>query len=200
MTSKSARKRRKKAAKVTLPGGAAIPQPAKTGRPRGKPEDVRKTAIGARVRRSGIQDTQRALDPLLGTDLGLCVDAMTTGDERAALANTWAALSASRRNYRALVLNKTGNPQGAAIAMLPDPMQTDTGLRVDLRTLDEKVAAAKASWSAWEARIKALPVPGMIWALRGALDGFMGEDTLWRNRQPTDKGRMAVEALRRVAG
>jgi hypothetical protein len=77
-------------------------------------------------------------------------------------------------------------------------METDPSLRVDLRAHDEKVAAAKSSKAAWDARINALPVPNMRWALRGALNGFMGEDTLWRDRVPTPTGRLAVEALRRV--
>jgi len=42
------------------------------------------------------------------------------------------------------------------------------------------------------------PTPLHKWALRGALDGFMGEATLWRDCQPTDKGRAAVDALRKV--
>ena len=193
-----AKKARK--ARVTLPGGQSIPQRA-TGRDRrhiNQPEDATKTAAEARVRRSGITDPKDAIQPLRGTDLGLCIDALTKGDECKSLENTWQAISASHYNFRRLYLGNTGNPQGSAIAMLPEPMQADVSLRVDLRTPEEKVAAAKASWAAWEAKIDALPTPLHKWAIRGALNGFLGEATLWRDQAPTDKGRVAVDALRKV--
>ena len=198
MTSKAAAKRRKRAARVTLPGGEVVPQHIKQGRPRKQPEDAARAATEARVRYSGITDAKEATLPLCGTDLGLCIHALTKGDERTALENTWAVISASHRNYRLLVIGQTGTAKGATIAMVPEAMETDQSLRVDLRTHDEKVAAAKASWSAWRARIKALPVPGMGWALMGALDGFMGEGRLWADQAPTSTGRAAVEALRRM--
>jgi len=197
MTSK-AKKARK--ARVTLAGGQQIPQRA-TGRDRrhtNQPEDATKTAAQARTRHSGIADPKDAIQPLRGTDMGLCIDALTKGDECKALENTWQAISASRYNYLRLYVGQTGNPQGSAIAMLPEPMQADVSLRVDLRTAEEKVAAAKASWGGWDAKIKALPTPLHIWALKGALDGFLGEATLWRDQAPTDKGRVAVDALRKV--
>jgi hypothetical protein len=165
-----------------------------------KPEDARETVAKARQRHSGIHDPQDALQPLCGTDMGLCIRSMTKGDELATLSNAWAALSAAHRNYRLLYIGLTGNPQGAAIAMVPDKMEADVSLRVDLRTHDEKVAAAKSAWTAWEAKIKALPTPQHKWALRGALNGFLGEDTLWRDAAPTATGRVAVDAMRLVSG
>lgn len=199
MTSQAERKRRKKA-RITLPGGDAIPQRA-TGRDRrhtNQAEDATATAANARQRHTGIKDAQDALQPICGTDLGLCIRATTTGDERKALENTWAAISASHRNYRLLFVGNTGNPQGAAIAMVPEPMQADQSLRVDIRSHDERVSAAKASWQGWEGKIAALPTPLHKWALRGALNGFLGEATLWKDQAPTDKGRAAVDALRKV--
>lgn len=197
MTSKTARKRRKRRkgklpARITLPGGETVPQ----AQPREKPTDPRKTVATARQRHSGITDPQEAMQPLCGSDMGLCIRALSIGDARAELANTWAAISASHRNFRLLVIGQTGGPQGAAIAMVPDQMETDQSLRIDLRTHDERVAAAKASWAAWEGKINAMPVPTMRWALRGALDGFLGEATLWRDQAPTSTGALAVMALR----
>lgn len=209
MSRKSAAKRRKKAAVMTLPGGDVLPQRIPQGRPRKPPEDATRTATEARVRYSGITDAKEATQPLCGTDLGLCIRAITIeadkdrperqrGDERTALENVWAVISASHRNYCSLVIGQTGTAKGATIAMVPEPMQTDQSLRVDLRTHDEKVAAAKASWANWRARIKALPL-GLNWALMGALDGFMGEGRLWADQAPTTNGRLAVEGLRRLA-
>jgi len=198
MTSKAQRRKRKI---ISLPGGAQIDQ-RPTGRDRSHThqpaEDPRKTALEARCRKSGIPDPKEAARALLGTDMGLCINHTCKGEELADMTEAWQAISASFRNYRLLVIGQTGDPQGAAIGMVPEPMETDPSLRVDLRTIEEKVAAAKSSKAAWDARISALPVPNMKWALRGALNGFMGEDTLWRDKMPTPTGRLAVEALRRV--
>lgn len=201
MTSKAARKRRKGKAKalISLPGQDPIIQSQPNDPKRAKPDDPRKTALQARCRRAGISDPKEAARALLGTEMGLCINASATGQELADLTEAWQAISASFRNYRLLVIGQTGDPQGAAIGMIPDKVETDPSLRVDLRTHDERVEAAKRSKAAWDAKIKALPVPNMRWALRGALEGFMGEDTLWRDCAPTTSGRLAVEALRRVA-
>lgn len=205
MTSKAQRRgRKRKAAHVNL---ANEPTKRNNRYPSGKakPEDPRKTALQARCRISGIQDPKEAARALLGTQMGLCINALAEGKGEAArksdladLTEAWQAISASHRNFRLLVIGQTGNPQGAAIAMVPDPVETDPSLRVDLRTHEERVEAAKRSWAGWEARIAALPVPNLKWALRGALEGFMGEDTLWRDCAPTTSGRLAVKALRRL--
>ena len=197
MTSKAARKRNKKA-RITLPGGDAIPQRATQGR-RTDLHDPLQTVTAARQRHTGIKDAKDAIQPIAGTDMGLCIRHLTSGDDLTALTNAWAAISASHRNYRLLYVGNTGNPQGAAIAMVPEPMQADQSLRVDLRSHEERVKAAKASWGDWEAKINALPVPSLKWALRGALDGFLGEGALWRDAAPTITGRTAVQALRMVA-
>jgi len=46
--------------------------------------------------------------------------------------------------------------------------------------------------------MNALPFPQMKWALGGALRGFMGEGTLWRDAKPTHTGRTVVAALRAI--
>jgi hypothetical protein len=198
MTSKAERKRRAKRAKITLPGGETAPQ-RPTGLDRrhtNQAENPMQTVTAARQRRTGIADPQDARQPLCGTDMGLCIRAMTLGDNRAEMTNAWAAISAAHRNYRLLIIGQTGDPQGAAIPMLPEAMETDPSLRIDLRTHEQRVDAAKAAWRAWEAKINALPMPSLKWALRGALDGFLGDGALWRDQAPTQTGRIAVQALR----
>lgn len=195
MTSKAERKRRKRGTKITLPGGSSVPAPIVQGQRR-PPEDPQRVVTLARQRRTGIEDAQDARQPICGTDMGLCIRHLATGDERARLVNAWAALSAAHRNYRTLIIGQTGDPQGAAIPMLPEPMETDPSLRIDLRTMAEREEAAKRAWHDWWGRIKALPVPSLRWAISGALDGFMGEGQLWRDQQPTTTGRVAVQALR----
>lgn len=204
MTSKAERKRRKgrTKAQITLPGGQTIPQVQTNDPKRGRAVDPLQTALKTRLRIAGIQDTpearKRAVAPDFGHDVGLCIRAILTGEEAAKAWDTFSHISASHRNYQLLYIGQTGNPKCAAIAMIPDPMETDPSLRVDLRTHDEKVSAAKASWAAWERRIKALPFPQMAWALQGALRGFLGDGTLWRDAKPTHTGRTVVAALRAV--
>ena len=199
MTSKAQRRaNRSRAQSITLPGSESVPAPIVQGQ-RKPAENPMATVTAARIRHSGITDPAEAVQPLCGDQMGLCIRALSTGDDRATLANTWSAISASHRNFMMLYIGQTGNPQGAAIAMVPEPMQTDPSLRVDLRTQDERVAAAKRAWQAWEGKINALPVPSLKWALRGALNGFLGEGALWRDKAPTTTGKVAVMALRQVA-
>ncbi len=194
MTSKAERKRRKR---ISLPNGESAPAPKGPGRP--PKEDPMRTVIHARIRRSGIMDPKEAQQPICGTDMGLCIRALSTGDDRALLVNAWAAISASHRNYRLLIIGQTGTPQGAAIPMIPEPLETDPSLRVDLRDHNTRVEAARRAWEAWERKLAALPVPNLKWALQGALAGFMGDGDLWRDQQPTNTGKAAVMALRMVA-
>lgn len=171
-----------------------------------RPEDAPKGAGNDQV--AIAKAAQRAFDqrideaksdarqPICGTDMGLCIRHIAKGDERADLVNAWSAISAAHRNYRLLIIGQTGDPQGAAIPMLAEPMETDPSLRVDLRTHEQRIEAAKRAWGEWWAKIKALPVPNLRWAISGALDGFMGDGALWRDQGPTATGSAAVQALR----
>ena len=205
MMTRNAKRQRKR--RITLPGGVQIDQKP-SGRERdnvGQPkptEDARKPAIQARLRIAGKDDTpdarKAAVAPSYGHDVGLCINATITGDAATKAWDTFSHISASYRNYMAYFIGQTGNPKCAAITMIPEPMETDPSLRVDLRSHDEKVSAAKASWAAWERRMNALPAPQMKWALGGALRGFMGEGTLWRDAKPTHTGKTVVAALQAI--
>ena len=132
---------------------------------------------------------------LQNRSVGLCINAIIAGDDATKAWDTFSHISAAYRNYQLLFVGQTGNPKCAAIAMIPEPMETDPSLRVDLRSHDEKVSAAKSSWAAWEKRMNALPFPQMKWALGGALRGFLGDGTLWRDAKPTHTGKTVVAAL-----
>jgi hypothetical protein len=202
MTSRAARRsaaKRRKQAGISLPGEPPAEQVQRQPDGRVKPEDPRKTALTARAKRAGIPDWKDAARQILATDMGLCINALATKEELPDLTETWAAISAAWRNHRLLVIGQTGDPQGASIGMVPDKMETDPSLRVDLRTTEERVASAKASKAKWDAKLAALPTPFHRWAIRGALEGFMGEARLWRDRKPTTEGALAIEALRMVA-
>ena len=149
MMSKNARRQRKR--RITLSGGAQIDQKP-TGRDRinvGQPkptEDARRGPLEARLRVAGIPVTpdslKAAVAPSFGHDVGLCINALTTGDEATKTWDTFSHVSAAYRNYQLLFVGQTGNPKCAAISMIPEPMETDPSLRVDLRSHDEKVSAA----------------------------------------------------------
>ena len=197
---------RKKAKTGSLPPGFAVPLAAvKTARKRqGRArmreiaEDARKPALEARVRVSGVETPEAATSPLCGSEIGLCIRAMHPGhDVQARLWDVWQAMSAARRQWRMRYLGQTGDPQGAAIAMVPDAMQTDQGLTVDLRSPDERDKAAKAGGAYWSEQIAAVPVPQMRMALRSAIDGFGA--VLWHQGKPTANGRNAVLALERIS-
>jgi hypothetical protein len=197
MTNKSQRRRAKKSKSITLPGGEAVPMPKGPGRP--PKEDPMRTVIHARMRRTGIMDPAEARQPICGDDVGLCIRALTTGDERALLVNTWAAISAANRNYLLLIIGQTGTPQGAAIPMISEPMETDPSLRVDLRTHDARVAAARGAWEAWNGKIRTVLTPNLQRAFSGAIFGLLGDGALWRDQQPTTTGKVVVQALRLLA-
>lgn len=190
---KGAKKRRKKA-RITLAGGETAPQrPAgrdrrHTNQPDNEPPPIHK----ARAARCKLDKGST----LHESDMGRCILALSEGQERADLAEAWADLSAARRNYLMRIIGQTGDPQGAASQMLTDTMETDPSLRVDLRTAEERDQAAARRWLEWCGRIETLPVPQMKWALRGALDGFMGDSGLWRDTLPTASGVAAVRALK----
>ena len=200
MMTKNQKRQRKR--RISLAGGQSAPQPATQGRRADleMAEDARRAPMEARLRVAGIPMTQEAIKaavaPSYGHDVGLCIHATVKGEDASKAWDTFSHLSASYRNYMAFYIGQTGNPQCAAITMIPEPMETDPSLRVDLRTHEEKVRAAKASWAAWEKRIASLPFPQMRWAINGTLRGFLGEGILWKDAKPTDTGRTVVAALR----
>ena len=202
MTSKAQRKRRKgrAKAKTTLSDGTVIPQVVPNDPRRPKAEDARKATLQARLRTAGIPITpdslKAAVAPDYGHDVGLCIRHTIKGDDATKAWDTFTHISASYRNYMVYFIGQTGNAKTAAIAMIPEPMETDQSLRVDLRTHDEKVSAAKSSWAAWEKRMADLPIPQMRWALGGTLRGFLGDGTLWMDGKPTHTGQTVVAALK----
>lgn len=200
MASKAERKRRKNRtrAKTTLPGGEVIVNAANDGRkPKENPMNV---ALEARLRVAGIPVTPEALkaavEPSYGDEVGLCINALATGDMARAMWDTFCRLQAARRLYRMRHIGQTGDPQNSAIAMVPDAMQADPGLTIDIRTPEERDEAAKRAEAYWRGKLDKIPVPQLRMALRSAADGFNGP--WWRDGKPTRAGRWAVDGLRWV--
>ena len=199
MTSKAERRRRKEARaaaeiSATKPGK----RQGKDRRGTNRPEDARKTALEARCKQSGHDVTPEQLrasaSPLRGCAVGLCIEAIAATPDHARLWQTWCDVVGALEAWRMRNTGQTGHPKCATIAMMPDDMQTDPSATVDLRTPDERDAAAKRRADEWERIIRTLP-PQLSGALRGARDGFMDGAAIWRDGRPTERGRLVVKAL-----
>jgi len=191
MTSKAQRRSRKRSRSISLPGGEIATAPPMQGS-REPQEDPRKMVIDARARVFGIKPDEAATR---GTQADCCI-ASATGD-RVAMQEAWQGICTSRRNSRL----RNGIPDGpkcSTFTMISDAMQTDTSLTVDLRTGEERDAAAKHARQMWDARINALPAPQMIRAIKEALDGGINGQgaELWADGKPTTRGAVFVAALR----
>ena len=197
MTKARTKGQRRRQRAITLPGGARIPQPATQGRrvdlePQ-EPADL--IALAARARLTGCT-VEAARDVLAGEDMGRCIIALARSPERRRdLFSVWQALNAAWHNYATRCCSITPTPQAAALPMLPDPMQTDPSLRIDIRTADERDEAARRVWFEWiDLLMHRLTFPQRH-ALRGSLHGYGAE--VWNpdERKPTKAGHLAVEAL-----
>jgi hypothetical protein len=189
-------KKKQKAKKITLAGGQAIEQ-----RPNGRdrtqthqPKDAADVVLKARMRRMGWPDKSAARSHLAGDEMGLCIwHDIPSPDEQGRLWAAWQAVCSARLTYRMRILGTTGQPQGAAIAIIPEAMQTDQSHSVDIRTAEERDIAAKRGDAYWAGLIAALPAPQYKRALMPAMDETEG--ALWRDAAPTKRGLTAVQAL-----
>lgn len=197
MTSKTARRRRKKAAKISIPGQTATPQHragAKTH------EDPRKTALEARCRVSGMPTTTQALDaaraPHWGCDVGRCISEAASHDQ-GRLWDTWCRMTASRRNWLQRSIGLTGDPANSNMPHLPEPMETDPSATVDTRSQEERDRDARRAYDYWSGLVEDVQWMVGRMHLRLAVSGMGGP--WWQEGRPTSKGKALVRALREVA-
>jgi hypothetical protein len=195
MTSKAATRKIKKNKRLISLACGVVVQPRVTQGLRRDLDQSPPPIMAARARRCDV-DPDSVLHE---SDMGRCILALAQGEQRARLAGIWAGISAAHTNYRMRYIGQTGHPKGAASPILPTGMETNQSLHVDLRTPEEKDEAAKRVWADWQARLACLPLPQMRWAVRGALDGFLGDAHLWRDGTPTRYGAVAVHALGMLA-
>lgn len=193
--------KRARARRVSLANGETAPVTVdKRGRPVKGAEDARKPALEARCRVAGIpitQDTLKAaVAPVFGDAVGLCIRAVAP-DQAEALWDAFCRMTAARRLWRMRILGQTGDPQNSAITMIPEPMQADTGLTVDLRTAEERDQAAARAEAYWRRQLDRIAIPQHRMALRSAAAGFGGP--YWRDGKPTQAGRWVVEGLKVVS-
>jgi hypothetical protein len=181
---------------ITLAGGDQIsarkPQGHRADLTPQEPADLVALTVRARLTGCTVED---ARDVLASEPMGRCIRALrSSAQDRRDLLGVWQSLCAAHANYAHRCLSLTTSAQSSSLPMLPDPMQTDPSLRVDLRTPDERDEAARRVWLEKLEALMALP-PGQRHALRGHLQGY-GADIWDTDRlRPTAAGQLAVEAL-----
>jgi hypothetical protein len=186
------RDRRHRKNAITLPGGESVSQPATQGR-RDTEAPASEVALQARVRRIGCT-AQEARDVLVADDMGLAIRAVAQGDRtRRDLLGVWNSLLTAWQAY-ARSLPIVTSPQGATLPMLPETLEVDPTLRVDLRSQDERDIAARDRWLEALAQLMALP-PDQRHSLRGHLQGYGARVWDPDTRRATPAGEAAVLGL-----
>lgn len=192
--SKAARRRR--ANVISLPGGQAIAErPVQGRRVDLETEPADRVALTYRAKITGCT-VEDARDVLAGSDMGRCIRHIyARADDRRDLLSVWQGISAAWENYLTRYVGITPTAQSSSLPMLPEPMQTDPSLRVDLRTPTEKDAAALRVWQTWCTAFNRLSVEQSL--IITAAAEHKGP-RLWNadDHLPTKHGRLAVYALR----
>jgi hypothetical protein len=158
-----------------------------------EPADL--VALNARARRTGCT-VEEARDRLAGEDVGRCIRTLHKADQdRRDLLDVWQSVSAARRNFVTRYLSLAESAQSSSLPMLPDKLQIDPSLHVDLRTTIEKAIHARAVWLGCEASMARLR-PTEFYALKEHLE--MKGAAIWCSdtHKPTWAGSKLVAALK----
>lgn len=147
MTSKAERKRRKKAATISLPGGEAVHQRLEgAGRPRKMAEDERRTALEARCRVFGLPDTSDGLRASVAPLWGCSVGRLILTEPEHHRADLWNATQHARKTqaaYDRAIGAPSRHAQCLRILAPVDAMQADAASPApDDRSVEERVRDA----------------------------------------------------------
>ena len=166
---------------------------------RDAPRDPRRVALGARCLMFGVPDTKTNRDALSGqhsgSQLGWVMQAICPMDQIPRLWGVWQGFQSAERTYRLRYIGQTGTPQGAAIAMVPDRMETDQSMSVDLRDADQRDREAVSNYMRWRGYIGHLTAPEQG-HLHRLFDGCGA--AIWADG-PTRVGLATLDALKRLA-
>lgn len=201
--SKGAKRRAKRAARAME--GFDLQATPKRGkdkcfveRTRQQADDPQRTALQARVRHFGGEDTQKGRtalsDDYAGSQIGLVMKSKCSDAECTRLWRTFKAWCAAEDQYRRRYIGQSEHPKGAAIAMVPDRMETDSGHTVDLRDSETRDRDAINGWMKWQGHLGHLSREHH----RAMVDARLERVDLWRDRKPTRRGLVALEALRKL--
>lgn len=197
---KAKRNQRKMAAAIAgVPELEGTPKRQPNGdlrRANDRPTDPRKTALQARVRAFGGEDTVKGRQAVsgqhMGCQIGMVIQDQCGTTEAQALWKTFAAWVAAEDRYRSRYLGQTEHAKCPSLVMVPERVETDTGHTVDIRSNAEKDAQAVSTWMRWQGHLGHLS-QGLCAALH---DARLDRATLWTDRAPTNRGMIALSALR----
>ncbi|WP_136685684.1 hypothetical protein [Falsirhodobacter xinxiangensis] len=162
-------------------------------------EDPRNAALNVRCIRFGLtpnrSNRHKVSGPHMACDIGFVMEACCGDREVSRLWDTWQGWGAAERAYRLRYLGQAETPASSAIAMLPEPMQTDEGHTIDTRSPDERDRDAVNNWMRWRGSLGFLSSheQSLLQAARREVG-----PTLW-DAGPTSHGREVLNALRRLA-
>lgn len=165
----------KRRAKRAIAEIEQIPRKRKNGRtkqPDGYVSDRNplKTVLTARARLMASPDADAMRNPALSEPAGRAIFASRKGEAAARLWGVYKAFSASYLLYMRRYVGCSPYAKTAKIEMMPESYETRPDDRPDLRSEDEKVADAKASWARWDSRMNSLP-HHFRWAIYHVLHG-----------------------------
>jgi hypothetical protein len=197
-------KRRQKARAATEALAAVIDVPLKVkpAVPRGRRPAVAadKVTLDARCRRFGIaaSDAARAFmaGPEAGSGLGMVLLRLcASGDEVRRIWGYWQAWGMAERTYLQRKIGRTGDPQGAAIAMLSEALETSADHPApDTRSEKEKLDAAVSAWMRWQGYLGHLSAEE-----QALLHGIrLDQIVVWDNQEPTADGVRGLAAVRKL--
>ncbi len=162
-----------------------------------KPQDPQKTALGARCRLFGIANTPANRKFLSGqhsgSHLGYVMQANCDPQDIPPLWDTWHGFCSALRTYRIRYIGMSATAKGAALQMMPEPMETDPSLTVDLRDSDERDRDAVNAYMRWKGDLWCLSVRER--SLLSDAESETGKD-LWKDGQATRAGLDTLAALR----
>ena len=130
--------------------------------------------------------------PMLTSELGCIIASKLKRDEAAQVWDIWQRYSMAERTYRIRYIGTTGDPQGAAIQMVPEPMQSDQSASVDMRSQEERDRDAVNNYMRWQGHLGCLTAHQAS-ALRQAERG--NGKVLWVDGVATSAGVYTFNAL-----
>jgi len=163
-------------------------------------DDPQKTALQARVRQSGGEDTKEGRSavsaPHMGCQMGLVMDHAIAGDvKRDTITALWRTFSDWRMveaSFKWRYLGQSEYAKTASIQMMPERFEADASHTVDLRSEEEKDQAAISVWKHWQGLLGHLD-RNMLAVLN---DARLDRATLFRGGKPTRRGIYALESLK----
>lgn len=195
--------RRKRLEKVSadMPELTEIPKRQPNGKRRQTsvaPADPRKTALQARCRQFGREDTRDARKavsgPHSGFQIGMVLEYLAAKDQIAPLWQTFQAWCMAEATYRHRYLGRAETPQGPALKFMREVMEADQSATVDLRDSEQKDRDAVNNWMRWQGYLGHLTRDHQI----AMHDARLERVELWCDCRPTKRGAISLAALAKL--